>query len=473
MSSYNLEMSPTCTICQDDATDQLQCTRCKYPQHYTCALGFDPPEEFKSSDTKSQFICPTCIVGSSYDLIHLALDAHRRLHTVHNSTSRVSGGDHTVHNVMSPIAGDTAHNHQEDTQSHTVAVSHTDSHVVDAASSGDGVTHGDAGSTNPRDRDTTVPSHPPNHIKVPVLRLRDGPPHSHSESESGTFRPVLPESESRRVKRCKGMLHGLKHIPTSVDTLLILDSNGRSIKAEEIDGSGDKICVRGIGGLCVSATTTALKELKVKFPKIKSLAFGLGTNDHLHARQHPGNKVEYIKALNTVARKVFPGAKIHFILPFSAINGLSDEFVDSLGQAIRAAGVGWKVLTTPTMRGKLTPPSNIHLNPSGRKIFTNWLQKVFAPRRPATTSVQRVRVSNTSPPSNVNSLRPSNVAEPNNVNGDQVNRPYNRQAPNVPDEAGYGSKHALEYAMLKERLFELMMVQPTFRSPVNRSSWVY
>ena len=211
-----------------------------------------------------------------------------------------------------------------------------------------------------RDHGPNVEAHGPNSVArpPPVPGLNGG---QSSDAGSVPFSPVVSVAEQRRIKRCKGMLHGLKHIPSTVDTLLILDSNGRSISGEDIDGSGNKICARAIGGLCVSATTTALTDLKITYPKIKTLAFGLGTNDHLHARQHPGDIEVYVQLLNTAARKVFPEAKIHFILPFSAIKGLNQDFVNKLDQAIRNSGVGWKILKTPSMKGNLEPPSFIHL----------------------------------------------------------------------------------------------------------------
>ena len=120
------------------------------------------------------------------------------------------------------------------------------SHVSDAPGP---YTEGIAGSQDP-----TASSSPPIHPVQQRSRVNT------VSSAGGGFRDVVSQSELRRKKRCKGMLYGLKHMNNSVDTLLVLDSNGRSIKSEDIDGEGDKVCLRQIGGLCVSATTSALKN---------------------------------------------------------------------------------------------------------------------------------------------------------------------------------------------------------------------
>ena len=90
------------------------------------------------------------------------------------------------------------------------------------------------------------------------LRLRDSS--SGALEAEAEYTTQASQSELRRIKRAKGMLFGLKHISSSIETLLILDSNGRDVTGESIDGAGDKVCVRTIGGLCVAATTAALKQ---------------------------------------------------------------------------------------------------------------------------------------------------------------------------------------------------------------------
>ena len=286
------------------------------------------------------------------------------------------------------------------------------------------------------------------------------------------FSPVLAPTEARRVKRGKATLLSLKHIPSSVDTLVILDSNGRDIKGEKIDGSSNKVCVRQISGLCVSATTTAMKEVNLNFPKIKSLYFGLGTNDHLHAKLHPGEKTDYIKDLDAAARKVFPSARISFILPFSAIKGIGVGFVKDLGNAIKASGVGWRVHPTPSMKGKLDSTKGIHLNPEGKEIFTNWLTKVIFPKGHQINlpvkphSVIHPPTSTVSPAS----LRVPCLAEQRDTTNTSGNS-YS-QVTSAPGELGSTSRVSLD-TMLKDRLFDLLMGQMNNRPHLNRPPWHY
>ena len=105
------------------------------------------------------------------------------------------------------------------------------------------------------------------------------------------FRTSVNKHELRRIKRCKGMLYGIKHVNPNTKTLLILDSNGRGVRDEDIDSDGS-ISIKSVGGLCVSATTTALKECKARYPQIKTLVFGLGTNDRLHRTYTRGTILE-------------------------------------------------------------------------------------------------------------------------------------------------------------------------------------
>ena len=206
------------------------------------------------------------------------------------------------------------------------------------------------------------------------------PPKSPSISAGDSdFKTVFPADESRRIKRCKGALYGLRHLSRDIDTIIILDSNGRDVKGEDIDGLGDRVHVISIGGLCVAATTAALDEAQLLFPQIKRVVYSLGTNDRLHAEVHPGEMSVYLEALNSATKSVFPECEIRFILPFSGIKGMSSEYLSFLKFSVQA--VGWKVSIPPSMKGKLVSPKLLHLKKPGRKQFISWLKQQFAPRR--------------------------------------------------------------------------------------------
>ena len=303
------------------------------------------------------------------------------------------------------------------------------------------------------------------------------------------------------------MLYGLKNISETIDTLALLDSNARGILGEHIDGNGRKVCLRQIGGLCCAATTQALRECKPRYPKIKNIYLGLGTNDHLHAGEHPGERVDYIKALDHEIRKVFPSAMIHFLLPFTAIHGLGVRYVKDLGDSIRAAGVRWKIHQPPGMKGKLVAPALIHLTPAGRVVFTKWLSKTCAPGSPPFTAAsgrqsqvsshptQRPiaqvdqlqnggvgRVSNVDGRSHIGVDAPSGriAVDPGSypvesvgiqVRGDDINKRPNVLVQREAVVSNCANSINLD-SPLKERLFELVMGPQTYLRHSNyRSRW--
>ena len=352
-----------CLLCADDvegnAELHLQCCSCENPLHYQCGMGYeDPVKAFKTSTGKQQYKCPICIVGSSYNFIHLALKKHEQLATT--TVPAAADGDKTT-----VPAGD---------NNSTVPTESDETGVVDdsAAPNPHHVTHDNEHDNVDSESTLSHISHVDDLNRSITLGQR---PRSSTGGSGVSFRPVLSDHELRRVKRCKGMLYGLKNIPTSVDSLMLLDSNGRDIKAENIDGTGSKLCLRQIGGLCCAATTQALKECKQRYPRIKALYLGLGTNDHLHRLEHPGLRTDYIKRLDHEVRIVFPKADIHFLLPFSAIKSLGSDYVKALAASIKDAGVRWKVHKSPAMEGKLVAPKFIHLTVEGRSRFTKWLKK--------------------------------------------------------------------------------------------------
>ena len=194
--------------------------------------------------------------------------------------------------------------------------------------------------------------------------------------------------EIRRMKRAKGMLFGLKRIPASVNTLLILDSNGRDIVGDQIDDDTGVCSVRAVGGLCMPALCDALDALvgvNLSFKKIKMLVIGLGANDILHQDTHPVDKSIHIVALNNALKNVFPNAVVHYIPPFAAIKAVGQDGVDSLLGSVKSSGVGWKIHQPPSMKGKLAEPELLHIRKKHRSIFIDWLRTRFGPKNTFTT----------------------------------------------------------------------------------------
>ena len=377
-----------CLLCDSEVTEELQCKWCKHVCHFRCAFGRNVSiERNKEYFRNGPFSCAICLVGRSNKFIIKALSTNQTYNQSTHATDFVFHADtDTVdeedkdgtivvedvqptltHPTHTPASDQTNHDAEQQSQRPPPPLSGNPPHLR----------HSSPGQTN-QDVEQRSQGTPPPPSGNP-LRLRDNS--SGALEAEAEYTTQVSQNELRRIKRAKGMLYGLKHISSSIETLLILDSNGRDVTGESIDGAGDKVCVRTIGGLCVPATTAALKQCKIRYPNIKTLAIGLGTNDHLHNRQHPGDKETYLQDLDSAAKVVFPRARLTFLLPFSGIKGLGEDYVNDLSRAITNSGVRWRKCRSPSMKGNLQAPQEIHLTVPGRKIFIDWLKKLFAPRR--------------------------------------------------------------------------------------------
>lgn len=435
-----------CSYCTEivEEGDCLDCSSCDRKFHFKCGTGLSNVSERTISTylNDSSFRCYLCCIAEKNSLITTVIILNQKF------------------NENKPVSVPNEANEDDGASSHASLSSQRSQHssVRDASPHSRVGSRHSGGDGRVPPPGIVPPVLPPGRVRPPLDR-----PASDAGSDAGRrdFHPVIPPSEVRRVKRCKGMLFGLKHIPTTVKTLLILDSNGRDIKGEHIDGTGAKICVKQIGGLCVSAATEALKEAhlnRLVFPNIKDLAFGLGTNDHLHRGLHPGEKQPYITELDAAVKKVFPAAKVHFILPFTAIKGLSVAYIKSLGSDIKSSNVNWKVHIPPSMKGKLVSPHYIHLTPDGRDIMTSWLKKIFNPKGADATPPVPTRPLIPPPSSDI----------PNNSrarSGNNVLHP--------PGELDLG-KVSVE-SMLKDKLLQWVLGQTNARPPhhLRPPPWQY
>ena len=373
LSGHIMDNLVPCCYCSGLVQEEgLQCSNCQRKYHFRCGTGLDNITDRTITKALKDvtFKCSLCKVGEKNALIHTVITINQAFNEAKHAAEFHPG------DLVEDVAIVT---------DHTPVAEATE--PVLPTQPGDGVPP--VLPTQPGDGVHPVAGAEPGTREAEADTRRRGP----SLSSNGTpvdvrnrFRTSVNKHELRRIKRCKGMLYGIKHVNPNTKTLLILDSNGRGVRDEDIDSDGS-ISIKSVGGLCVSATTTALKECKARYPQIKTLVFGLGTNDRLHARDHPGTKEEYIKALDSAAKVVFPTAVIQFILPFGAIKGLCEEFIRDLGKAITNSGVGWRQHKPPTMKGKLMPPNNIHLTESGRQAYIVWLRKVFAPQCVAPSKV--------------------------------------------------------------------------------------
>lgn len=339
-----------CNICQADSTQELTCSNCKYSLHYSCALGFDPPDEFKLSILKGQYICPPCIVGTSYGLLHLALDAHSK----QRPPSPIEGDFGQLHNVSSESVHDGSHG--------------SNSTVLDAG----------------QDHEATVPIHRSNR---PNTVIRNNSTRTGRSVESlhgeGEFIPIHP-SDMARSKRLSMILNTFKNLPDHVNTIVYTDSNGKGVRGKEVDPKGNSVCVRSFSGLCIVSAVYALQQYD-KFPYrgIKKIVWCLGTNDAWHgSTEHcPNETQKYATALYSETRRIFPNASVTFVLPSTGIKGVSGGFIKELEQLMKQNCPEMKTIHPPSMRGMMKPGGK-HINDEGTRAFVNFLMRRFTKCKP-------------------------------------------------------------------------------------------
>ena len=240
--------------------------------------------------------------------------------------------------------------------------------------------------------------------------------HSESVVDDDEYQRVEKRKQDRtaedtRIHRCKGALYSLKrYMPKSVKTVFLADSNHRSIYEEQLDGVGNTVKSLAVGGLCIPAAIKAMEQSSdLSFNHVETFVIALGTNDFLHAKTHSDiDHMQNMKELNLHARRMFPRANIKYIPPFEYIRGMGKDNVKVLTDAVKESEVGWSIIPSPGMRGKLAAPEYIHLKKNCRKFYAQWLQKAFKllPRDPSSTShkdsVER-SMSTTTPPKPVSS----------------------------------------------------------------------
>ena len=472
-------MAGECQLCSTEAPDELVCKLCKSLLHFTCAIGTPVNNQGTRGMFKASYTCPVCLVSQHNDLVLQAVS--RNQHHIRTSVAAVTAADAARDSTHNQPAADAATD-----PTHVQPTGETLPPTADP-------THMQpTGETLPPT--AVVAATPPAPAAVAELANQGVDPQGDADLSSSlssisgsqrrrprtstirsgqSFTPVVSETESRRVKRAKGMLHGLKHLPPSVVSVVLLDSNGRDIKGEDIDGSGSIVAVRSIGGLCVAALTQALKECKAQYPAITSVYCGLGTNDRLHRGEHPGDKIDYIKGLDREARKVFPNAAFHFILPFSSIKNLGHEYVMCLGASIKDSHVKWRVHKSPSMKDKLQAPKFVHLTKEARPSFTQWLRKIMKLEQPVSASVPPSTSSNCPlPPPNAShvgvglpSVQPGVISQcpssGNCIHG--LNRGNNLVM---------GSGESNIDNLIKERLFQLVTGPHTFARLPTGARWV-
>ena len=321
----------SCFICNvDSGCSELTCKRCKFSIHYKCGLGFDPPEEFKLSDSKADFLCATCLVGTDYDLIHRALEAHKKCQVPVISEA----GSPTT--PSSPTAPTTPRR-----PDHAMAPSDQSR---------------EAGSDPLQDAET---------FNLPDTSM--APPHSDCMVKS------------------KAMLYRLgtlRRVPPHANTFIGGDSNLTAMDGKDVDPIDDQVRIRSVGGICITGTVIALLKFQSVLKSFRKVVWVLGTNDELHKQNHClDDNGKYLKLLYQESKRIFPNASISIITPFLGIKGISQMYTDNLVSAIKFSAPKLRWIKPPSVKDKISK-KGVHLSKEGRVVFVNFLRsKLIRPKQ--------------------------------------------------------------------------------------------
>jgi hypothetical protein len=115
--------------------------------------------------------------------------------------------------------------------------------------------------------------------------------------------------------------------------------------------------------------------------------FALGLNDILHGSdQHCQDDWPiHVKNLQTEASRVFPSAKLCFILPFRGLPKASRDKCNDMQGKIKSLLPKFKRYLPPFMKGKVRD-DGVHINEEGKELYKKFLQKHFVPITPQARS---------------------------------------------------------------------------------------
>lgn len=374
MMERQLDTSNVCTSCQEDASDAfLPCTKCKGNFHVLrcgernpklCTATFlDGWKSLQENYRNIQFLCDNCleetITSSDADTSNRdsqkMTDIEERLATLNDEFKVLKTSLKQRKPAKEVRRRDTTH-------------------IVTAERP---AANGIGNATTEAAVDDEI------HTEVPVA----------ADIPVTEFENLSQKDRSRTINFGK-TLRTLGRMPKNIDSLMLLDSNGRKLCVNEIDPTGHTD-IRSTGGLCLPATVHGLKYYKRKHTNIKHVYYGIGTNDALHQEEHaPNERINYVKLLHKENQRIFPNAKLTFLLPPAGVNKVDIGYINSLASDIKEANVPIRQLRTPNMRGKVQLPNKVHYNDAGVRSVTDWIQKIL-PNRPRSFSLNSGRRSDT------------------------------------------------------------------------------
>ena len=199
----------------------------------------------------------------------------------------------------------------------------------------------------------------------------------------------LHEADVSRSKKLSYILNSFKNIPHHRNIAVIGDSNLHGVKETEIDSQSKQIVVRGCSGLCVPAAVYALKQYNHKYSHFKRIIWSLGTNDLLHKDQHcPDDWQFHLDSLFKETKRVFPRAKIGFVMPFHGLPSVPQSYIKFISDSVKNASPTVKRYTTPTMKNKVKG-DGVHITAEGAHVFESYIKKIFVGHHQAPNQVQQ------------------------------------------------------------------------------------
>ena len=267
----------------------------------------------------------------------------------------------------------------------------------------------------------------------------------HQEVDKVTPYKHLHNKDKSRTNVFGKVLSSVGRLPRSIETVVIGDSNYREIDGQTLDPNGT-VAVKYSSGLCIPATVHGLKYCKRTHRNISHVVYCIGYNDAMHEEEqhHANQRVEYVKLLHAESKRVFPRAKITFLLPPTGLYKVDAAYIDSLSKDIKQAAVQIKQVRTSSVKGMLAR-DNIHVNGKGKSILVDSIKRVL-PSKPREFSNMSGRRSNV----NTNNYRVDNCHFP--YLHSEPSPSHNTQGMSTQGMSGYinhandrGYRSALDY----------------------------
>ena len=177
-------------------------------------------------------------------------------------------------------------------------------------------------------------------------------------------------------------MFSLSYFPRHATTLLLGDSLVHCVNKQDFD-CGDTLRVRSVGGLCIAAFLSALKQRQRPLGSVKRLILSIGVNDLLHREIHcSDDTIEIFKAMCVETKRVFPKASVYFVLPYKGITKVSGDDIKELQKLAKTYCPKFKVFTPPSLVNMVSS-GGVHAKKQGAKLLLEFYKKIVpVPPRP-------------------------------------------------------------------------------------------